>query len=227
MFSPQTLEFDGQISYLEGVINLRIIDTRTRAKKYCRRFVRVLVPSFSLLQPSRHVSLSFLVRMDFNWNRGWRAGGREIFFSFLAARHEFQRRFPSLSSGRAFSLLEMHCSSLCRRLRFRKRNGIPVPAENRFPRRDTDGSLPPTPVSSLKSELFVRWLISFFFLNSPFVALQFLNSLSLSPLSFPLSDSREMSKAAPNFSFKESNCQYSIMQLHSPLCFSHAFQFPW
>ena len=58
-----------------------------------------------------------------------RADEREIFFSSgTAARHEFHRVrwFPSLSSGRAFSPLETHCSSPCRRLRFRKRNGIPL-----------------------------------------------------------------------------------------------------
>lgn len=59
-------------------------------------------------------------------------------FSFLAGHAV--RVSSSLSSARAFSLLEMHCSSVCRRLCFRKRNGIPMPAENRFPRRNTDGS---------------------------------------------------------------------------------------
>lgn len=59
-------------------------------------------------------------------------------FSFLAGHAV--RVSSSLSSARAFSLLEMHCSSLCRRLCFCKRNGIPMPAENRFPRRNTDGS---------------------------------------------------------------------------------------
>lgn len=45
-----------------------------------RRFIRVFVPSFSLFQPSCFLSPS--CSHGFNWNRGWRAGEREIFFSF-------------------------------------------------------------------------------------------------------------------------------------------------
>lgn len=50
--------------------------------------------------------------------------------------------------GAPYNPLEMHCSSSCRRPRFRKRNGIPVwlaptPPENRFPRPDATGSLFP------------------------------------------------------------------------------------
>lgn len=132
-----------QISHLEGVINLRIIDTRrkmtSRQDRRCyRRFIRMFVPSFSLFQPFCYVSFPFSfarIQLEPRLKR-WRARN---FLFLLATRHEFHRS-PSLSSARAFSLLEMHCSSVCRRLCFRKRNGIPMPAENRFPRRNTDGS---------------------------------------------------------------------------------------
>lgn len=70
-----------------------------------------------------------------------KSGRARNFLFFRTARHEFHRVrwFPSLSSGRVFSPLEMHCSSPYRRLRFRKRNGILLclAPEYRFPRRDT------------------------------------------------------------------------------------------
>lgn len=110
----------------------------SRQDRRCyRRFIRMFVPSFSLFQPFCFFPL--LVRTGSIGEprlKRWRARN---FLFLLATRHEFHRS-PSLSSARAFSLLEMHCSSLCRRLCFRKRNGIPMPAENRFPRRNTDGS---------------------------------------------------------------------------------------
>ena len=112
--------------------------TSRQDRRCYRRFIRMFVPSFSLFQPFCYVSFPFSfarIQLEPRLKR-WRARN---FLFLLATRHEFHRS-PSLSSARAFSLLEMHCSSLCRRLCFCKRNGIPMPAENRFPRRNTDGS---------------------------------------------------------------------------------------
>ena len=108
-----------------------------------RRFIMGQAVSLSsprLLPVSRRLSLARTIQ--FHRSRG-RADGREIFFSSgTAARHEFHRVwwFPSLSSGRAFSPLETHCSSPCWRPRFRKRSGIPLCLPRRrkivFHRRD-------------------------------------------------------------------------------------------
>lgn len=128
-----------QISHLEGVINLRIIDTRSRAKNGKQTGSTMLSSLYksvrSIFLPFSTLLLSF--PFLFAWIqleprlKSWRARN---FLFFLAMRQEFHR-FPSLSSSKAFSLLEMHCWWLCRRLRFRKRNGIPEPTENRFPHR--------------------------------------------------------------------------------------------
>lgn len=104
------------------------------------------VRSISLGLPSCPFS-SFLAHADSILPQ-LKSGRARNFLFFRTARHEFHRVrwFPSLSSGRVFSPLEMHCPSPYRRPRFRKRNGILLclAPEYRFPRWDTVGSLFPT-----------------------------------------------------------------------------------
>lgn len=202
--------------------------TSRQDRRCYRRFIRMFVPSFSLFQPFCFFPL--LVRTGSIGEprlKRWRARN---FLFLLATRHEFHRS-PSLSSARAFSLLEMHCSSVCRRLCFRKRNGIPMPAENRFPRRNTDGS---NACFFFKNRFrIIRRTINYFLKILSFLFI--LNSLSLFfflldsrySRAEKFASSREMLRAALKILASKRKLPIPIiMQLHSSLdFFDFAFRF--